>query len=57
LSEKKKKHVGVKIKNEKDFSSLREVVPKERPSNLIIDQRKNQFLRCILIILYTHLAI
>lgn len=33
LSEKKKKSVGVKIQNEKDFTSLREPQPKERPSN------------------------
>lgn len=33
LSEKRKKPVGVKIQNEKDFTSLRESLPKEWPSN------------------------
>ncbi|KAJ1699421.1 hypothetical protein LUZ63_007933 [Rhynchospora breviuscula] len=33
LSEKRKKSGSVKIQNEKDFTSLREAAPKERPSN------------------------
>jgi CW-type Zinc Finger len=33
LSEKKKKSASMKIQNEKDFTSLRESLPKERPSN------------------------